>query len=148
MIQMSDRRVRACVLLLAVASVLAGCSGGGVHFGGAQSDTVPVTMSMTDTPPAGVSVLSFQVTITDARLNPGNVELLAAPVTVDLARLQTETSLLSVGQRRARDIHQPRPDHCGQSLAHLPKQQRSGAYRRRSPVRQRRDLHDGTHDGE
>ena len=50
---------------------------------------------MTDTPPAGVSVLSFQATVTDARLNPGNVELLAAPVTIDLARLQTETSLLS-----------------------------------------------------
>lgn len=95
---MSDRRVHTLVLLLAAASVLAGCSGGGVHFGGGQTDNVPVTTSMSsvgDTPPAGVSVLSLQVTITDARLNPGNVELLAAPVTIDLARLQTETSLLS-----------------------------------------------------
>lgn len=95
---MSDRRVHALVLLLAVAGVLAGCGGSGTHFGGGQANTVPVTVSMTDTPPAGVSVLSLQVTITDARLNPGNVELLAAPVTpvtVDLARLQTESSLLS-----------------------------------------------------
>ena len=58
---MRDRRVRTSVLLLVAASVLAGCKGGGsVHFGGGQTDTVPVTMSMTDTPPAGVSVLSFQ----------------------------------------------------------------------------------------
>jgi len=95
---MSDRRVRAFVLLLVAAGVLAGCGGSGTHFGGGQANTVPVTVSMTDTPPAGVSVLSFQVTITDARLNPWNVELLAAPVTpvtVDLARLQTESSLLS-----------------------------------------------------
>jgi len=92
---MSDGRVRAFVLLLAVACILAGCSGGGVHFAGGQADTVPVSVSMTDTPPTGVSVLSFQATLTDARLNPGNVELLAAPVTVNLTRLQTETSLLS-----------------------------------------------------
>jgi Domain of unknown function (DUF4382) len=97
MIQMSVRCVRAFILLLAAAVVLAGCSGSGnaVHFGGGQAGTVPVTMSMTDTPPAGVSVLSFQVTITDARLNPGNLELLAAPVTVNVTRLQTETSLTS-----------------------------------------------------
>jgi uncharacterized protein DUF4382 len=93
--KMRNRRVRTFVLLVAAASVLAGCKGGSVHFGGGQTDTVPVTMSMTDAPPAGVSVLSFRMTITDARLNPGNVEVLAAPVTVDLARLQTETSLLS-----------------------------------------------------
>jgi hypothetical protein len=95
---MSDGRVRTFVLVLAAASVLAGCSGSGTHFGGGQTDNVPVTTSMSsvgDTPPAGISVLSLQVTITDARLNPGNMELLAAPVTIDLARLQTETSLLS-----------------------------------------------------
>jgi hypothetical protein len=100
MIQMSVRRVRAFILLLAAAVVLAGCSGNGnsVHFGGTETNNVPVTTSMSsvgETPPPGVSVLSLQVTITDARLNPGNVELLAAPVTIDLARLQTETSLLS-----------------------------------------------------
>jgi hypothetical protein len=92
---MRNRRVRALVLLLVAASVLAGCSGSSAHFGSGQANNVPVTMSMTDTPPVGVSPLSLQVTFTDARLNPGNVELLAAPVTVDLARLQTETSLLT-----------------------------------------------------
>jgi hypothetical protein len=92
---MSDGRVRGCVLLLALTGFLAGCSGGAVHFAGGQADTVPVSMSITDTPPTGVSVLSFQATLTDARLNPGNVELLAAPVTINLTRLQTETSLMS-----------------------------------------------------
>ncbi len=96
MIRIKGCRIRAFVLLAAV-SDLAGCgSGGAVHFGGTAINNVPVTMSMTDTPPTGVSVLSFQLTITDARVDPGQrVELLAAPVTVDLARLQTETSLLS-----------------------------------------------------
>ena len=65
------------------------------HFGGSQTNSVPVTMSMTDTPPAGVSVLSFQATLTGAALTPGNESLLAAPVTIDLTRLQTETSLVS-----------------------------------------------------
>ena len=93
---MTDRWVRVFVLLLAASSVLAGCTGGsGSHFGGSQANNAPVTMSMTDTPPAGVSPLSLRVTLTDARLNPGNRALLAAPVTVDLARLQTETSLLT-----------------------------------------------------
>lgn len=91
---MTDRCVRV-FLLLAVCSVLAGCAGGSSTHFGAQSGSAPVTMSMTDTPPAGVSPLSLEVTFTGATLNPGNRALLAAPVTVDLARLQTETSLLT-----------------------------------------------------
>ncbi len=87
------------LLLLAAVCVLAGCNGGaGAHFSGGQGANALVTTSMTsvgDTPPTGVSVFSLRATITDVRLNPGNVELLAAPVTVDLARLRTETSLLS-----------------------------------------------------
>ena len=42
-----------------------------------------------------MSVPSFQATFADARLNPGNVELLVSPVTIDIGRLQTETSLIS-----------------------------------------------------
>ena len=36
-----------------------------------------VSLSVTDAPPAGVTVLSFEVSITGATLNPGNVDLLA-----------------------------------------------------------------------
>src|SRR6202007_1190666 len=95
MIQMPDRCVRVFVLLLTVSSALAGCTGSGSHFGGSQTNNSPVTMAMTDAPPAGGRPLSLQVTFTDARLNPGNRALLASPVTVDLARLQTETSLIT-----------------------------------------------------
>jgi hypothetical protein len=94
-IRLSDRRVRAFILMLVAAVVLSGCSGKGVEFGGSQTNSVPVTLSMTDTPPAGVSVLSFQATLTGASLNPGNESLLAAPVAIDLTRLQTETSLVT-----------------------------------------------------
>ena len=51
--QMRNCRVRVCVLLLAAASVFIGCGGTGVHFAGGQTSSVPVTMSITDTPPAG-----------------------------------------------------------------------------------------------
>ena len=97
-IRLSFSRISAVFALLAGTGILAGCNTGAVHFGGAQGATASVTVSMTstaDTPPTGVSVLSLQVTITDARLNPGSVELLAGPVTVDISRLKTETSLLS-----------------------------------------------------
>ncbi len=46
-------------------------------------------------PPANVTVLSFQVTITGAVLNPGNVSLVSAPITIEITRLQTENAFLS-----------------------------------------------------
>ena len=88
---------RAALTLCAVlVCLLAGCNlGPGVQGMNSQANTVPVSLLMTDTPPAGVSVLSFQVSLTSAVLNPGNVQLVAAPVTVEVTRLQTETALLS-----------------------------------------------------
>jgi predicted component of type VI protein secretion system len=88
------RHGRALVLLAAAAWLLAGCSSRSVQFSGGQTNSVPATLSMTDTPPAGVSVLSFQVTLTAATLNPGNVQLITVPTTVEVTRLQTESSLL------------------------------------------------------
>lgn len=97
-IQRKLRRISTLSLLLTVTVILFGCHGGTTHFGTGQGSNAPVTLSTTlvgDVPPAGVSVLSFQLTITDARLNPGNVELLAAPVTIDLTHLRTDNALLS-----------------------------------------------------
>jgi len=92
-------RISTFLWLLAATAILPGCNNGSsVHFTAGGNGNAPASLSITsvgDIPPAGVSVLSLQLTITDARLNPGNVELLAAPVTVDLARLRTENSLLS-----------------------------------------------------
>jgi hypothetical protein len=59
---------------------------------------VPLSLAITAaaaTPPAGVSILSFEATVSSAQLEPGNVQLLGAPIAVELTRLQTENSLLS-----------------------------------------------------
>ncbi len=74
----------ACGRFLLVVSTLPGRPG-----------TVGVTLSIRDTPPPGVTVLSAAVTITGAVLQPGGSSLLSAPVRVQLEKLQTEIALLS-----------------------------------------------------
>lgn len=73
----------------------AGCS----HFptsGGGGNNTAPVTLTFHDTPPSGVAVTSFEVTITGAVLQPGNVSLLSAPgQTVELTQFQANSGFLS-----------------------------------------------------
>jgi hypothetical protein len=48
-----------------------------------------------DTPAAGITVTSFEVTVTGAVLQPGNVSLLSAPQTIELTQLQTNSAFLS-----------------------------------------------------
>jgi len=79
---------------------LAGCGGSYspppvVPGPGAQ--TAQVSVSLTDAPPAGVTVFSFEVTVTGATLNPGNVDILAGkgPVRIEVKRLETENAFLS-----------------------------------------------------
>lgn len=67
-------------------------SGGG---GGGGGSTAPVILTFHDTPPNGVTITSFEVTITGAVLQPGNVSLLATPQTIELTQLQTNSALLS-----------------------------------------------------
>jgi len=82
-------------------SLLAGC---GTNLGSSSSapsmGTVPVSLSMTDDPPAGVSVLFFQVSLTDASLTPASgpaVSLLNnnTPIQVDVTQLQALSAFLS-----------------------------------------------------
>src|SRR5713226_1793492 len=72
--------------------------------GGSSSTTPPpapqaaqVSLSMTDAPPAGVTVFSFEVSVTGATLNPGNVDLLAGkgPIRIEVKKLETESAFLS-----------------------------------------------------
>jgi len=91
---------------LLVVAVLAGCSGGSMKIsssGGAG--TAPLSLSMTDTPPANVTVLTFEVTITGAVLhsNTGqpDVSLVSAPVQIEVKRLETEAAFLSTVNVRA-----------------------------------------------
>src|ERR1700694_5082924 len=84
--------------LLIVCAALAGCGGRGRAIsggGGTPSGTAPVVLTMTDTPPTNVTILSAQVTLTGATLSPGNVSLLTTPITVELTRLQTDIAFLS-----------------------------------------------------
>src|SRR5713101_5840248 len=92
-------RAFAFVSLLLVA-VLAGCSGGSTKItSGGGAGTAPLSLSMTDTPPANVTVLTFEVTITGAVLhsNTGqpDVSLVSAPVQIEVKRLETEAAFLS-----------------------------------------------------
>ena len=56
-----------------------------------------LSVTITDTPPTGVTVLSFEVSVTGATLNPGGVDLLAGrgPVRIEVEQLETESAFLS-----------------------------------------------------
>jgi hypothetical protein len=59
------------------------------------ASTGTVNMVIQDSPATNLTVLSFQIDITGAALQPGNVSLLPKPVTVDLAQLVTDTGFLA-----------------------------------------------------
>jgi hypothetical protein len=81
--------------------VLSGCSSGSQSSpssgttSSSSSSTGTVNLVVQDTPATGITVLSFQLQIASAMLQPGNVSLLPRPVTVDLAQLVTDTSFLA-----------------------------------------------------
>ncbi len=56
-----------------------------------------LSVTVTDTPPTGVTALSFEVSVTGATLNPGGVDLLAGrgPVRIEVEQLETESAFLS-----------------------------------------------------
>jgi len=71
--------------------------------GGSQSTaTVPVSLTMTDDPPSGVSVLFFQVSLTAATLTPASstsasgtpVSMITTPIQVDVTQLQALSAFL------------------------------------------------------
>jgi hypothetical protein len=84
-----------------IIALLAGCAS--ITLGPAvtpSAGTVPVSISMTDDPPAGVSVLFFQVSLTNATLTPASgspVSLLNnnTPIQIDVTQLQALSAFLS-----------------------------------------------------
>jgi len=56
-----------------------------------------MSVTITDTPPARVSILSFEVSITGATLNPGSIDLLGSrgPVRIEIKQLETESAFLN-----------------------------------------------------
>ena len=90
------------VLIVFVAVSLISCGGYGSSPSSSYTGnpaTVPVTMSVQDTAPAGVTILSFEVQITSASLQPSDmtkaaVSLLVQPANIELEHLQSEPALL------------------------------------------------------
>jgi hypothetical protein len=87
-------------MLLAGALLLSSCGGGGSNSvvnnpPPGQGSTAPVSVVVRDTPPAGVTILSFEVTVQRAVLQPGNVNLVTTPIKIEIKRLEIEAALLS-----------------------------------------------------
>ncbi len=83
---------------ITAALCLAGCSGT-TTSPNTSSGMVPVSMTIHDTPPSGVSILSFEIHITGASLQPSDssaasVSLLSAPDEIELEHLQTNSAFL------------------------------------------------------
>lgn len=85
-------------------SIVAFTVASAVGCGGSSSVTPPppaqaaqMSISVTDAPPAGVTVFSFEVTVSGASLSPGNVDLLAGktPPRIEVKKLETESAFLS-----------------------------------------------------
>lgn len=65
------------------------------------STTSPMILTIHDaapTGPAGITVTSFEVTVTGVTLQPGNVPLLTSPQTLELTQLQTNSVFLQTTQ--------------------------------------------------
>src|ERR1700682_5780811 len=54
-----------------------------------------VTLTVKDTPPAGVTVLSLELTVNSAVLNPGNYALVPNPLKIEVKQLETDAAFLS-----------------------------------------------------
>lgn len=99
--RMRQNTTLTAVLLTSLASALLGCGGGSEapqppsSNPPAGSNVAPLSLAMADAPPAGVSVLSFEVTITGAVLQPGNVQLITALVPIEVKRLEVDPAILS-----------------------------------------------------
>lgn len=80
---------------------LAGCSQAPVSTTTANADsTAPVSLTMTDHPPNGVTVLFFQISLTAAYLTPPSgptVSLLSnnTPIQVDVTQLQAAAAFFN-----------------------------------------------------
>ncbi len=83
-----------CFIVFLVALTVLGC-GVTNNVPPGVPGSVPTTFTVTDTPPAGVTLLSFEVTVTSATLSPGNVVLVVNPVHIEVKQLETESAFLA-----------------------------------------------------
>jgi hypothetical protein len=103
-----------CLLILSVA-VVAGCGGNSATMqnpGGGS--VVPVSLTIRDNPPAGVTVLSFEINVTGASLQPSDsskasVSMIQGQEQIELEHLQTDSALLG-------NVNVPAGTYSGLSL--------------------------------
>jgi uncharacterized protein DUF4382/uncharacterized protein DUF5666 len=90
------RRMLAILGLIAFGLPISGCgnyTSAVMPPPGAQAANVTVTVR--DTPPAGVTVLSFELTVNSATLNPGGYQLVANPTKIEVKNLETDAAFLA-----------------------------------------------------
>ncbi len=94
---MGGRTWLTLALGVTLAVFLAGCSNS-TSTSPSGAGLAPVSMTIHDTPPTGVSILSFEIHITGASLQPSGsgqaVSLMSAPDEIELEHLQTSSALL------------------------------------------------------
>jgi len=88
------------VIALATSLFLAACGGSSNTSSSASpmGNSVPMILTIGDTPPSGVIILFSQLSLTSAALQPGNVSLLASGTTsipINVSDLQTDVAFLS-----------------------------------------------------
>ena len=94
------RRITLALLIVVVGLFMAGCgSQSSTTSNNPPGNTAPVGMTITDTPPQGVTVLFFQLSITGATLTSSTgtqVSLLSStnPIPVNVSQLQSELFFL------------------------------------------------------
>src|SRR5215469_3038594 len=84
-----------CVALLVI-----GCGGMGSSQTPTATNMTQATLTIHDNPPMGVTVLSFEIEVTGAALQPSDsstrpVSMLSEPEDIELEHLQTESALLA-----------------------------------------------------
>jgi hypothetical protein len=98
------RKLTSCsVLLVSFAVLLVGCGGGMSSPNqplAPNPNMVQGSLTIHDNPPMGVTVLSFDIDVTGAELQPSDaskqpVSMLSAPEDIELEHLQTESALLA-----------------------------------------------------
>jgi len=84
------------IFILAVAVVLAGCGGGAssVINPPPPQGSAQVSVSLHDMPPSGVTLLSFQATVTGISMQPGSVSLLNSPMSLEMSQLQAMSAYM------------------------------------------------------
>lgn len=97
---MNRCRLLGALVWFSVVTLVAGCShavlGGGGGGGGKQ--TSPVILTIHDTPASGITIVSFEVTVTGASMTPTGgtaVSLLSTPQKLELTQLQANSAFLS-----------------------------------------------------